>query len=441
MQFDARAAKLLAPGAHIIMDDYPGLRLKATAASRAWVYRYKSPLDGKMRQIKLGDWPAVSVAAAIVKWESLKLQRDDGRDPSVEKRAERHQAKAEVVEKRVASREEKYTVARLCNDYLVGHIQRNRKPKGATEIGRMFEKMLGDFGTQPAATVTRAAAFTFLEQFLDIPVQGANIRAELGAAWDYALDAGRLPESSANWWRLVMRGRFRSKGKTIAGENIGTAKRVLSDQELAILIPWMPHFSRMMEDVITLYLWTGTRGAEIVAMRVEEISEEADGLWWTIPKSKTKNARHENAADHRVPLVGRAEAVVRRRIEKVGKDFLFPARGTAGHTQQKVIQETVYMHQPYCKVRAENYRVRLTVSHWSPHDLRRTTRTLLAVIGCPEEIAEAIVGHMKPGIVGVYNRHNYDKERRVWLTRLDAHLEGLAKVQRTAPVVEAAAAG
>jgi len=87
MQFDARAAKLLAPGAHIIMDDYPGLRLKATAASRAWVYRHKSPLDGKMRQIKLGDWPAVSVAAAIVKWESLKLQREDGRDPSVEKRA------------------------------------------------------------------------------------------------------------------------------------------------------------------------------------------------------------------------------------------------------------------------------------------------------------------------------------------------------------------
>jgi hypothetical protein len=30
MQFDARAAKLLAPGEHIIMTDYQGLRLKAT---------------------------------------------------------------------------------------------------------------------------------------------------------------------------------------------------------------------------------------------------------------------------------------------------------------------------------------------------------------------------------------------------------------------------
>lgn len=428
MQFDAREAKLLAPGAHIIMDDYPGLRLKATVSARAWIYRYKSRVDGKMRQVKIGEWPAMSAPAAVVKWEELKQARDLGGDPSVARKEMKGQERAAELLQREAKKEAKYTVAKLCDEYVAGHIVRHRQPKGATEVARIFRTMLGEFGDVPAAAVGRKDAFSFLEQFMDIPVQGANIRRELGAAWDYALDAGRLPDTSPNWWRLVMKGRFRSKGKAIGGEKIGTAKRVLSEAELSVLIPWMPNFSRMLEDVLTLYLWTDQRGAEIVSMRGDEITEEVDGLWWTIPKAKTKNARHENAGDQRVPLVGRASIIVKRRMGREGSGYLFPNQKKTGHIDQKTVQSSVYMHQPYAQTRPDNYRPRLPVGHWAPHDLRRTSRTLLASLGCPEEIAEVILGHMKPGIVGVYNRHTYDKERRLWLMSLDDHLERLAKV-------------
>lgn len=426
MKFDAREAKLLAPGAHIIMDDYPGLRLKATTTGRAWIYRYKSQVDGKMRQIKIGDWPALSAPAAIVKWESLKQDRDAGLDPAANKRSVRKEEIAAEQAQRAAAREEKFTVARLCDDYLIGHINRHRARKGAIEITRMFNTMLGDLGQQPAAGVTRLAAFEFLEQFLDIPVQGQKLRAELGAAWDYALDAGRLPENTPNWWRLVMKGRFRSQGKAIAGVKVGKKKRVLTEEEVSTLIPWIPNFSKSLADIVTLYLWTAQRGSEIVAIMGGEVFEEADGLWWVIPKAKTKNARHEEATDQRVPLVGRAKAIIQRRMELFGKGYLFPNQKKNGHLEQKMVQTSIYMHQPYSKTRPENYRPRLTVSHWAPHDLRRTSRTMLASLGCPEEVAEAIIGHMKPGIVGVYNLHTYDRERREWLARLDLHLEQLA---------------
>jgi integrase len=52
--------------------------------------------------------------------------------------------------------------------------------------------------------------------------------------------------------------------------------------------------------------------------------------------------------------------------------------------------------------------------------------TLLAGMGCPAEIAEAILGHQLPGIQATYNRHSYDAERREWLTKLAARLEALA---------------
>lgn len=66
---------------------------------------------------------------------------------------------------------------------------------------------------------------------------------------------------------------------------------------------------------------------------------------------------------------------------------------------------------------------------WAPHDLRRTVRTTLAALGCPDAVAEAVLGHMPAGIVGVYNRHTYDNERRHWLTLLAAHWDRLAAAQ------------
>lgn len=421
MYFDARAAKQLEPDQHLTVADCPGLRLVATKSTKSWTYRYKSPVDGRMKQTKIGDWPAISLAAATVAWEKLRESRNEGQEPVARKRQSSPASNGDMVPQTSA-----YTVGNVCRDYLEGHVERSRKTKGAKEIARMFKTMLGPLAAQPAETITRAQAFGLIESHTHIPVQAAKLRAELGAAWDYALDAGRLSQNAPNWWRLIMRGKLKSKGKTIEGKRIGK-KRVLADQEVGALIPWLPNFSRTVCDVLVLYLWTGTRGAEIVAMEGREVKKESDGWWWTIPKEKTKNERHEDATDLRVPLIGRAEAVVCRRLEVYGDGYLFPATSGAGkHTEQKVIQTAVHFHQPYSKTRPKIIRPRLSVTYWAPHDLRRTVRTMLASMGCADEVAEAVIGHMQEGTKGVYNRHVYDAERRLWLTRISERLEQLS---------------
>ncbi|PKO51457.1 MAG: alpha/beta hydrolase, partial [Betaproteobacteria bacterium HGW-Betaproteobacteria-21] len=396
MSFDARAIKLLQPGQHLTSPDYPGLRMESSQQYRSWIYRYKSPVDGRMRQVLLGRWPGMSSAAAIGEWERVRSARDNGADPAAEARQARVSARQQAERDRQAKAITAYRVRDLCDDYLSGHIDKHRKSKGAAEVCRTFATMLGSFGELPAAEVTRAQAFDLIKGYADrIPVQAGNLRSELGSAWDYAVDSGRLPESVPNWWRLILRGKIRSKGKRIAGEHVGTAKRVLAAEEMGMLIRWLPNFTALIEDVLATYLWTGTRGAEIVAMEGKEVREEGDGiLWWTIPKAKTKSARHENAGDLRVPLFGRARAVALRRMDLYGDGWLYPNKtrdGRLSHTQQKVIQESVYSRQPYCQIRPEWERSRLPVTHWSPHDLRRSARTLLTAMGCPSEVAEAVL--------------------------------------------------
>jgi len=177
-------------------------------------------------------------------------------------------------------------------------------------------------------------------------------------------------------------------------------------------------------------MWACTRGSEILEMEVSELTREKDGMWWTIPKLKTKNSWRDGATDLRVPLVGRAAAIVQRRMQAIETGYIFSSTGRSGHVEQKTISAMVWMHQPYSNTRPEYERARLPVSHWSVHDLRRTGRTQLTALGCDTNIAEAVIGHMPSGIEAVYNLHRYDCEQRHWLQELAENYEQLANTQR-----------
>lgn len=65
----------------------------------------------------------------------------------------------------------------------------------------------------------------------------------------------------------------------------------------------------------------------------------------------------------------------------------------------------------------------LDIEAWTPHDLRRTVRTGLSRLGCPNEVAEAILGHSRSGIEGTYDLHKYEKECAQWLQVWSGYLD------------------
>lgn len=424
--FDARAAKALAAGNHLTFDSAPGLRLKATASTRTWLYRYKSPVDDRMRQVRLGHWPAMSPTAALVAWQQAREARALGTDIASRRRKDKSDERGRVEQTRKAKALGDYTVRRLADDYLSSY-RGTVTDKTFTELERLFVRELSAIASLPASKLTRTEAFELIDAMRDRPVVGKRVRQGLGAAWDHALDAGRLPSESPNWWRLVLRGKLPSRGKRIQGQSVGPAKRVMSETEVAALLRFLPNFSRDVEDALTLYLWTACRGAEIVALERHEVASERKVLWWTVPVAKLKGRRSPVRTPLRVPLVGRAAAVVRRRLDASESNWLWPSVGVTGHVMQKAIGVAVWSHMPYAQTRPDWKRPRLSVANWAPHDLRRTARTLLSSLGCPSDVGETILGHALPGVEGIYNLHRFDAERLAWLTKLSERLEQLAK--------------
>jgi hypothetical protein len=62
------------------------------------------------------------------------------------------------------------------------------------------------------------------------------------------------------------------------------------------------------------------------------------------------------------------------------------------------------------------------IGDWRLHDLRRSCRTGLGKLGVPPHIAELVIGHVKKGVEAIYDRHKYQDEIALALTRWADHV-------------------
>lgn len=422
--FNAITVQSLPAGKHLTIPKHRGLRLRANESMYNWIYRYKNPNDGRIRQVKLGEWPHMSLNSAVRQWRQLKSLRDQGIDPStVHRQAERPQRDSVSMSNESAAQ---LTVQQIGFHYYEGHVKHHWGERGAKEVWRIFARTLGELADLPAQAVDADMAADFLRGFLDRPTQGTITRRELGAAWDYAIAHGLLPAKCVNVWRSVMRGEFKSKGVRIKGVHRGPVKRLLSVNELAVLLPWLHHFTSTNEDILTLFAWTCAPGKEICAMHAREISEEQDGWWWTIPEVKLRPQRRRAASDFRVPLVGRALEIVQRRLLASGTGYLFEGR-KGGRFDPKNVGVAVWNAREDCDSRPEYQRPRLPISDWTPNDLRRAAIELLKTMECPPEILAAVQGQLGNRLRLSTDGRVHAALKRLWMTRLAQVLEQLMR--------------
>src|SRR5262249_15637847 len=73
---------------------------------------------------------------------------------------------------------------------------------------------------------------------------------------------------------------------------------------------------------------------------------------------------------------------------------------------------------------------------WTLHDLRRTARSLFSRAGVNRDIAERTLGHVIPGVEGVYDRHSYTDEKANALEKLAKLLHGIVNPPDKTNVVE-----
>lgn len=62
---------------------------------------------------------------------------------------------------------------------------------------------------------------------------------------------------------------------------------------------------------------------------------------------------------------------------------------------------------------------------WTTHDLRRTAATNMSALGFSDEVLDAVLNHVKKGVIAIYNRHRYDKEKKAALESWERKLTSI----------------
>jgi integrase len=152
---------------------------------------------------------------------------------------------------------------------------------------------------------------------------------------------------------------------------------------------------------------TGQRRSEIAGMHRDEIS----GTKWTIPADRYKTRR-----DHEVPLTAAVQKIVGE-----GRGFIFSSDVAGKRALSGYSKAQGALVKKLADVRKRDGRK--PMPHWTPHDLRRTARSLMSRCGVSSDIAERTLGHALAGVRNVYDRHAYFDEKRDALERLAALVE------------------
>jgi integrase len=415
----ARTVEVMKPGDKDKADtgENTGLRVTCGATGvKTFFYRYTSPITSKLVQVKIGNFPEVSLAEARLKLQELKQIRRQGRCPGTEAREEEKQKKEQ---EQLESAETLFTVGDLVELYLTQYIEDRkspngriiagaRKPKGQSEARRtLYGDAIPKLGEMPANTVTRNAV---VDMIMAIVQRGANVQAgnvlrELSAAYEFAIGLGYFSDEFANPAILAKSSLRQAKVKLTHQRG----KRVLSDTELATLLKWLPgsDYTATQKNVLRFTLWTGCRTGEVCNAAWKNIDLEKQTFH--IRESKTEVERYVQLPRQAVEFL--------TTLRLTTGDYLFPSQKTRLPIQQKQLTEQAW------RMRQSKRMVDLPA--WTPHDLRRSVRTGLSRLQCPNEVAEAVLGHSRRGIEGTYDLHGYEAECREWLQKWADHLDSL----------------
>ena len=356
----------------------------AKGGTKSWIQRLL--VNGKRRDIGLGSFPAVSLAAARTLAMQNRARLMMGGDPVAEREAARAERKRRAVVPTFEAMND-IVLAAKAPTWRSAITEKNWR-------GSMAHYVLPRIGHKPIDRIGRRDILAILTPiWTEKPEQARKLRQRLVAVFDHATASGLIDSNPA-------------------GETISSAlprKRPARVHFRALPYKSLPEALRALRGSLTstaalrFLVHTAARSGEVRGACWNEI----DGGVWKIPGERTKNGR-----EHRVPLTGAALDVLdKARVLDDGSGLIFPSPTRAGRPMSDMTLTKV--------LRANGIADRATV-----HGFRSTFRAWCADTGKPRDLAEAALAHVVAGVDGASFRSDLFQRRRRLMEQWSDYLTG-----------------
>lgn len=400
-----------------------GIRVRRTGSI---IFFYMYTVDHKRKFMRLGTYPPEDTSPQGISLSTARQMHAEAFSKVMAGIDPLDQPTPEDDQQCVA---ETLTVAQLKARYIA-HITTNLVPRSVKHQDSTLEKhLIPVLGSRPLDTVRRADAISLVEVIA---------RSTRGAA-NNCIKAARAMFEFGVLREYLTVNPFIKVTRAVPQARPRSRNRNLSPDEIQIL--WnnltLGYGSSEVKRILKLVLLLGQRPGEIAAMKFEHI----DGDWWIIPKDETKIGRNPNVAedlkfDQSVYLTNLAKEL----IGEGTSGYVFAARGgrpltegaLSGYVRREVVGDDGTL------IKAKHLGMRRP---WVPHDLRRTMATrVVDDLDTPHEHVNAILGHLIPGVLGIYVRSRYDSKKRevalAWENKLLEIVRNPTASTVVAPTVE-----
>jgi len=342
----------LVPGVYLITQP---------SGAKSWAYRYR--FNGKTRKLTLGRYPKIGLADARELAQKAELQIRQGNDPA--------QAKAGK--------------AATFGAFMDMHFERpeRRGKAGDAELRRTLEFDCGDWRNLALSDITRGAIKAKLDAALARSKAGSastarKIYAGLRAVFQLAVDYEVLNENPVE--------------KLTCPASNNERDRVLDDAELVRVWKAAQEIGGAYGAIVRLLVLTGARRDEIAHARAEWL--DLDNGMLTIPRASMKT----RAGAHVIYLTdGMRDVLAECRAAPTG--FLITAKPGG----------TPFSAWAWSKRQLDELS---GVTGWRIHDLRRTAKTNWQRLRIAYEVRQMMSAHAVPGVIGIYERHDWAEECR-----------------------------
>lgn len=378
--------------------DGGGLWLQISAfETKSWVFRFKSPVTGKAREMGLGDVRTYSLAEARQRATEARRCVDEGRDPIEERKLSRQQTLNE------ASRVK--TFKECAQGYIEAHSAGWKNEKHIHQWKSTLETYAYPVcGDLPVSMIDTAHVLGIVEPIWSVKNETASrLRGRLEAILSWAKVRGyRTGDNPAEW-----------KGHL---ENLlarpSKVAKVTNQPALpfSLLPTFMQHLKSMngiAPRALELAILAAARSGEIRGAEWKEI--DLDAGVWTIPAARMKAEK-----EHRIPLSSSAVGILKMLPRFQGTDLLFPSNSNQPLSDATLSAVIRRMHAVEQEAGRPGYLDPSSNRLCVPHGFRSSFRDWAGeTTAFPREVIEHALAHqLKDKAEAAYARGTlFDKRR------------------------------
>jgi integrase len=349
--------------------------------SNSWTVQF--PGGAGARRMTLGSAESGGVTESEARKAARKIRAKValGQDPQAERLENKEKAKltlrklaAEFVESKRGK--VKNGTYRMHYHYLLG--QHPDAPGRNWRSRKHVDSWLKPLHGRAAGSITNAdisAAIKKAEENSGAD-SAAALKASANQMFSFGLREGTfgLTQNPCTYSREV--GRSEPKTRVLTNAELGAIWRNLRDDDYGA--------------VVKLLLLSACRRSEIGNLCWGEIDLVAKKI--TIPVGRLKNGKARKEP-HVIPITAMMRAILDQIPRRVSNDYLFGKEGFRSWSIGKPVLDKA-----------------VDIGAWRVHDIRRSVASGMGDLSVPPHVVEAALGHVLPGVAGVYNRSRYWSE-------------------------------